>query len=81
MTVLSVPLMSTARSRLKSPRTRGSRAVLTQEAKVSNFSREPSGDVAQRGAMSDSEDDWETADVPEGTFVKVDSAAIEAAEA
>ena len=31
--------------------------------------------------MSDSEDDWETADVPEGTFVKVDSAAIEAAEA
>ena len=52
--------------------------MLTQSSKSA---REPSGDVAQRGAMSDSEDDWETADVPEGTFVKVDSAAIEAAEA
>jgi len=28
--------------------------------------------------MSDSEDDWERADVPEGTFARVDSAAIEA---
>ena len=31
--------------------------------------------------MSDSEDDWERADVPEGTFARVDSAAIEAARA
>ena len=31
--------------------------------------------------MSDSEDDWERADVPEGTFARVDSAAIEAERA
>ena len=31
--------------------------------------------------MSDSEDDWETADVPEGQFTKVDMEAVRAAEA
>ena len=30
--------------------------------------------------MSESDDDWETADIQEGTFVRVDTAALEAAE-